>query len=138
MSRPANGRFELTRGFNEDFIPASAGFPGPTRTSLPAAPKERRTTKVTSTFNAETGELVIRLGFCSPEVERTVLNRLIGDAKPKGLRLVTLCIESEVASELASYAFLTRNKFSRNIGKEGVGNEGELSGQLVFEKRMEE
>jgi len=29
--RPANGRFELTRAYSEDFVPATPGFPGPTR-----------------------------------------------------------------------------------------------------------
>lgn len=30
-SRPATGRYELTRGFDEDYIPSTPGFPGPTR-----------------------------------------------------------------------------------------------------------
>ena len=125
--RMANGRYELTRGFDADLIPAGPG-PRPIRTaSLPAALPEKRSTQVTSSFSD--GELTIFLGFCSPDVERPKLNQLITDAKKKGLRLVTLFIESEVANELSAYVFLKRNKFSRNEGREGG-----LRGQLVFER----
>ena len=125
--RPANGRDPLPQPYNEDFIPASVG-PRPTRiTSLPAALSEKRSTRVTSRFSD--GELKIFLGFCSPETERTTLNKLITDAKEKGLRLVTIFIESEVANEFSAYVFLSRNKFERNIGREQ-----NTYGQLVFER----
>ena len=92
---------------------------------------DRRSTRVTSRFNSETGELKIYLGFANPTAEKTALNQLITDAKKKGLRLITLFIESEVANELSTYVFLLRNKFTRNEGREG-----DTHGQLVWEKKI--
>lgn len=130
--RPANGRDPLPQPYNADFIPADPFGPRPTRTmSLPAALPENRSTKVTSRFNSETGELKIFLGFADPTAEKTAINQLITDAKKKGLRLITLFIESEVANELSTYVFLMRNKFTRNEGREG-----DTHGQLVWEKKI--
>ena len=132
--RPANGRWELPQPYNEDFIPADPFGPRPTRTmSLPAL-SENRSTKITSRFNAETGEVVICLGFADPAAEKTAINQIITDAKKKApLHRITLIIEGETARELSAYVFLTRNKFSRDLSREAS-----LTGQLVWSKQLEE
>jgi hypothetical protein len=131
-SRPANGRYELTRGFDEDFIPASAG-PGPTRVASRSVEQpETRKHRVTSRFNTESGELLIDLGWCEPDRERQSINSAIRFAKRQGtLRLITVSIAAECFGQIESYIWAKRNSFVRNEGREaGAG------GFIVLERRM--
>lgn len=133
--RPANGRDPLPQPYNADFIPADPFGPRPTRTmSLPAALPENRSTKVTSRFNSETGELVIQLNDAEPLKEKENINSAISSAKRQGiLRLVTVIVASEVFGQLESFLFFRKNGFIRNEGREaGAG------GFITLEKRMGE
>jgi hypothetical protein len=137
MRRPANGRDPLPQPYNEDFIPASAGFPGPTRVAIrPAALPEKRKTEVTSRYDAEAQEVVIRLGFCDPDAEKTEISSAIRFARSRGpLKLITVVIESETYGTPSGFQWARRNNFVRNEGRE---SDMQTRGQIVLEKRMEE
>jgi len=99
--------------------------------SLPAL-SEKRSTRVTSRFNAETGELVIQLNDAEPLKEKENINSAISSAKRQGiLRLVTVIVASEVFGQIESFLFFKKNDFQRNEGREsGAG------GFICLEKRM--
>jgi hypothetical protein len=86
-SRPANGRYELTRGFDADYIPATPGFPGPTR-RLPVVADRvsgfdginpRDTPR--DWFEPETREWHVDLRHC--QLEKTSYNALLAAARAK-------------------------------------------------------
>jgi len=127
----ANGRYELTRGFDADFIPASPG-PGPTRVmSRPVEQPESRPHRVTSRYDAETQEVIINLQYAEPEREKAAINEAVKFARRQGpLRRIVLIIASEVFAQPESFHFCKRNGFIRCEGRE-MGVSG---GMLVLEK----
>lgn len=133
MSRPADGRFLLDMGANEDFIPAAPG-PGPTRVTSKTTPDVvTRSVSVTSQYDAEAQEVVINLNHAEPEREKSAVNEAVKFAQRRGpVRRIVLIIAGEVLGQPESYHFCTRNGFVRNEGREN----GMSGGMLVLEKEL--
>jgi len=131
-SRPCNGRYELTMAYDGDYIPASVGFPGPTRVASKTTPEVvSRSVAVTSRYDAEAQEVTIDLHHAEPEREKAAINEAVKFARRQGpLRRIVLIIASEVFAQPESFHFCRRNGFVRAEGRE-MGMSG---GMLVLEK----
>jgi hypothetical protein len=102
--------------------------------SPPAALSEKRSTRVTSRYDADSQECVINLQYAEVEKEKAKLNEAIRFARRQGpLRRIVLVIASEVFGQPESYLFMKRNSFVRNEGREGGAG-----GFIVLEKQLEE
>jgi hypothetical protein len=136
VSRPANGRWELTRGF-DDFIPSAPFNPHAMSQSNPrhltleddSVARHRRPEHV---FNPATGELRIDLWFNNPEKDdiKQFIRQVMRDAR-HGLRKTVVIVAAETFASVDAYHFFSRNKFERRLG-------GEPAGYIMLEKRMEE
>jgi hypothetical protein len=121
MNRPASGRFELTMPVNDDFIPAGPGWNPNILPSL-HADVERRPCDVRSTFDKETGELIMSLQWSEPEKEKPAINDAIKFAKRQGvLRRIVISVAQEIYGTTESFQFFKRNGFTRNEGREQGG-----------------
>src|SRR5579862_7116984 len=118
--RPANGRFELDRGYNPDYIPAGPSWRPNLLPSLHVE-VERRPCEVTSHFNRETGELLIFLQWAEPVKEGKKIDDLIAWAEGASLKKITIAISQETYSTTESLWYFKQRGFTRNEGREQAG-----------------
>jgi hypothetical protein len=121
MNRPANGRFELDRGFDPDYIPAGPSY---RPTLLPSLHQEteRRPRDIRSSFDKEKGELSIQLQYAEPLMEEKRLEEIMKWAEgTDSLRKISISVAQEVYAATSSFSWFRRHGFERNDAR-GFGD----------------